>query len=234
MKDYKAVLFDLDGTLLPMDQDIFISEYFKALAKYTAPHGYETDRLVKAVWAGTGAMIGNDGTQTNEQAFWGAFRGVFGGRYVDKELFDSFYDTEFDSLKKVTEPTENADIIIKSLKKRGITVIVASSPIFPMSAHIKRMIWAGLDPDDFQYISAYENSRWCKPEPLYYKEIVDKNGLKPKDCLMVGNDVSDDLPAKETGMDVFIITDCLINTKNIDFSAYPHGGMADLMKFLDI
>ena len=35
----KAVLFDLDGTLLPMDQEVFIQSYFKHLARLLAPLG---------------------------------------------------------------------------------------------------------------------------------------------------------------------------------------------------
>ena len=34
----KYVLFDLDGTLLPMDQDVFVRAYFGALAKKLAPY----------------------------------------------------------------------------------------------------------------------------------------------------------------------------------------------------
>ena len=37
----KTVLFDLDGTLLPMDQDNFVKAYFKNLAIKLAPHGYD-------------------------------------------------------------------------------------------------------------------------------------------------------------------------------------------------
>ena len=35
----KMVLFDLDGTLLPMDMDVFTRGYFKLLAKKAAPRG---------------------------------------------------------------------------------------------------------------------------------------------------------------------------------------------------
>ena len=30
---YKTVLFDLDGTLLPMNQDVFVKTYFSCLAE---------------------------------------------------------------------------------------------------------------------------------------------------------------------------------------------------------
>ena len=48
----KVVLFDLDGTLLPMDQDEFVKAYFGGIAKKLAPYGYEPNKLVKSIWAG--------------------------------------------------------------------------------------------------------------------------------------------------------------------------------------
>ena len=36
-----TILFDLDGTLLPMDNDAFTRGYFKLLAARLAPLGYE-------------------------------------------------------------------------------------------------------------------------------------------------------------------------------------------------
>ena len=62
-----TVLFDLDGTLLPMDQDVFTTGYFKSLCKKVAPLGYEPEKLVKAIWAGMAAMVKNDGSETNEK-----------------------------------------------------------------------------------------------------------------------------------------------------------------------
>ena len=74
----KAVLFDLDGTLLPMDQDVFVKAYFSGIAAKLAPFGYEPKALIDAIWAGTVKMIKNDGRITNEEAFWNCFISVYG------------------------------------------------------------------------------------------------------------------------------------------------------------
>ena len=52
-----TVLFDLDGTLLPMDNDVFTKVYFKLLVQKLAPYGYEQQELVDAIWSGTAAMV---------------------------------------------------------------------------------------------------------------------------------------------------------------------------------
>ena len=70
----KAVLFDLDGTLLPMDQDQFVMSYFMGLAKWLAPKGYDSGKLKEVFWSGVAAMVKNDGTRTNEEAFWKVYR----------------------------------------------------------------------------------------------------------------------------------------------------------------
>ncbi|MBQ5749335.1 MAG: HAD family hydrolase, partial [Oscillospiraceae bacterium] len=91
----KAILFDLDGTLLPMDLDIFIKEYFSLLAQTAAPHGYKPDDLIGAVWAGTKAMLNNDGGASNEVRFWDAFAGILGEQVRQLEpLFAEFYRTK--------------------------------------------------------------------------------------------------------------------------------------------
>ena len=93
----KMVLFDLDGTLLPMDMDVFTGGYFKMLAAKAAPYGYELSSLVKAIWHGTAAMVKNDGSCKNEDAFWKDFSSTYGSKALkDKVIFDEFYANEFE------------------------------------------------------------------------------------------------------------------------------------------
>jgi len=228
------VLFDLDGTLLPMDQDIFVKSYFSNLAAELAPHGYDPKELIDAVWHGTYAMIANDGKQTNEEAFWHYFCSRFGeDARKDLPLFDAFYRTGFDRVQDVCGYTPKAAEIIAKLKQKGLRTALATNPIFPAVATEKRIRWAGLSPDDFELYTTYENCRYCKPNPAYYRDIIDQLNVSPEECLMVGNDISDDLPAASLGMQVFILTDCLINKNESDFSEYPHGNSDALSKFID-
>ena len=88
-----TVLFDLDGTLLPMDNDVFTKVYFKLLVQKLAPYGYEQQELIDAIWSDTAAMIKNNGIQTNYNVFWKAFAATLGERVYDaKSVFDEFYE----------------------------------------------------------------------------------------------------------------------------------------------
>lgn len=232
--DIKTILFDLDGTLLPMDQDLFTKAYFDGLSKKLAQYGYEPKRLVGGVWHGTKAMVKNDGTQTNEQVFWKEFASLFGEKvYEDIGKFNEFYATDFDKLKSYCGYNEQANKTILALKEKGYTLVLASNPVFPMTAQKKRMLWAGVDPDDFALITSYENSHYCKPNPLYFKEIAERLGVKPSDCLMVGNDTTEDGAAKLMGADFFLLTDCLLNKEGKDISKFRRGSFVQLLNYIE-
>ena len=228
-----TVLFDLDGTLLPMDQDVFVKTYFGLLAKRLAPLGYEPTELIKAIWAGTKAMINNVGEKTNEEVFWDDFASRY-GEEARKDLpeFDAFYREDFDKVKEVCGFNSKARKVIEFLKQKEIHVVLATNPIFPAIATEKRIGWAGLVTEDFELYTTYENSKYCKPNLEYYKEIVNKLDVKPEECLMVGNDVGDDMVAEKIGMKVFLLTDCLINKTDADVSEYPNGNFDDLIEYI--
>ena len=225
----KAVLFDLDGTLLPMDQDEFVKGYFRLLAKKLAPYGYEPDKLVKAVWHGTGAMIQNDGSCTNEVVFWKDFTNIFGEQARSHEpVFAEYYEKDFQQVKNICGYTPKAAEIVRSLKAAGVRVALATNPVFPAIATESRIRWAGLEPEEFQLYTTYENIGFCKPNLDYYREILRRMELDAADCLMVGNDVDEDMVAGQLGMEVFLLTDHLINKSGMDINAFPHGSFDDL------
>ena len=230
----KTILFDLDGTLIPFVQDDFIRAYFKHLVARIAPMGYDGEKIIAALWKGTGAMLKNDGTATNRQAFWDRFAQELGiGALALEGILDDFYTQEFNKVRETLKETVDRSSMIRSLREKGYTLVLATNPIFPAVAVQTRMSWVGLTSEDFDYITTYENSRFCKPRAEYYSEVAEKIGVSPEECLMVGNDVGDDMPAMNLGMRVFLLTDCLINTKNEDISAYPHGDFDALFDFIN-
>ena len=229
----KAVLFDLDGTLLPMNQDAFVEDYMKRLASAMAAQGYDPKTLVGAIFSGIAAMTGNDGSRTNEEAFWDAFCAVFGpDARKDEHFFLEFYSTDFQKVQGVCGLQSMAADLIEMLKGKGTRRILATNPLFPALATRSRVRWAGLRTDDFEWITTFENSSFCKPNPDYYREILGKTKLCPEECIMVGNDVREDMIAGELGMQVFLLTDCLINKDGEDISRYPHGDFSALVAYL--
>lgn len=228
-----TVLFDLDGTLLPMEQEDFVKAYFGALGAYMTPYGFEPEELVKSVWACTRQMMQNDGSVPNRDRFWSSFADLCGAEAAAHRAdFDRFYSTDFEKARVATRVQPLAAECIRILKEKGYRLILATNPIFPQAATYARIRWAGLDPADFAWITTYENAGYCKPNPGYYAEILDRVGAEASDCLMIGNDVREDMCAAALGMEVLLLTDCLINDKGLDVSPFRQMDFSGLRNFI--
>ncbi len=199
-----TVLFDLDGTLLPLEQDVFLEKYLSLVARYMAKYGFDPKQMVKGIMYGTKAMLKNDGGALNCERFWDAFSAFFGRDMRDYEpILDSFYRNEFAGALEVIYPDVRAAQCVSRLKEKGYTVAAATSPVFPEVATRARIKWAGVNWDDFALVTTYDNCLFCKPNPAYYQEILDKLGKTAEECLMVGNDVGEDMCVSEMGMETF-------------------------------
>ena len=231
--DINTILFDLDGTLLPMDQEKFVNVYFKMLAAKLVPYGYEPQQLINAILAGIEAMIKNDGSQLNEDAFWKRFVDIYGDKVLaDKPVFEDFYKNEFQDARLFCGFNPKAAETVRSLKDKGYRVVLATNPLFPSIATESRIRWAGLEPSEFDLYTTYENTSYCKPNLDYYRDILKRIDCRPEECLMVGNDVGEDMVVEALGMQAFLLTDCLINTQKKDITAYLHGSFEQLLSML--
>ncbi|MBR5439084.1 MAG: HAD family hydrolase [Clostridia bacterium] len=231
----KNVLIDLDGTLLPMDFDVFLKGYMQSVSNTAGDVCLTKEAFTKGLWAGIVKMMQNDGSSTNEDAFWAAFSFVTGvSKQIADPILNEYYNSKFGEVKEYCGFDKNAKILVEKLKNCGYSLILATNPVFPKIGTFNRLKWAGVDFDSFTYVSTYENSSYCKPNLKYYEEILAKFNLNASECLMIGNDVLDDMVALNLGMQTFLLTDCLINKNNEDLSKYEKGSFEDLFKALDI
>ena len=121
----KNILFDLDGTLLPMVQDEFVKFYMPLLAKSYIAAGIEVEprSFIGSVWKGYEAMVKNDGSRTNREAFWSFMEESLPTSVEESEaLAVKFYDTDFNQAIQVTRPSPFADAAVKEAKRKGLGV----------------------------------------------------------------------------------------------------------------
>lgn len=229
----KTVMFDLDGTLLPFEQEEFIKLYFGGLCKKLVPFGYDPDSVVKYVWKGTKAMAENDGSRVNEEAFWETFRAAFPDKPDVREHCNEFYVKEFDGVKSCLKYVQNHKPMIERLKKAGFEVVLATNPLFPQCAVDTRLAWVGLNSEDFVYITNYSNSRFCKPNPKYFTELIEKLGRQPAECVMVGNSVAEDiLPTRALGIESFLADEFTENPTGADISEFRRGTIEQAEEYI--
>jgi FMN phosphatase YigB (HAD superfamily) len=207
----KAVLFDLDGTLLPMEQSVFIQEYLKEISLAVQP-AIEPDAFRQALLASTWVMSSSNNPEyTNEEVFWRDFQARLGNKLTNvRPLLEDFYSEKFCSLSYVSNPCQEAGILVNAAVTRGLRLVLATNPLFPLSAILDRMSWAGVAKYPWELITSYEIMHYCKPHQGYYLEIARQLGVSPDECLMVGNNVEEDLVAGELGMKTYLVTDCLL------------------------
>ncbi len=227
-----TILFDLDGTLIPFWQKDFIDNYMRLLGSKCTALGLAMPQAIEAIWQGTAAMIKNDGSRLNHQRFWQTYSQILGEQVLAMEpYFDQFYAEEFDQIKQVLGNKVLDKAFIEALKAKGYTIILATNPLFPPQAIATRLAWLGLAMADFDHITHYSNSHFCKPNLGYYREILQIIGKEPADCLMVGNNVHEDMVAAELGLDVYLITDYLENEKDLPYQQFKHGDVTQFKQF---
>lgn len=209
---YRAILFDMDGTLVPMDTEAFTKGYFVFLFSKLAKYGLDPKAFAGQMWAGVAAMVKNDGTVTNEEAFWTKFEELTGIRkdVINEECLE-FYGNDFHKAQQFTGENPLAAKAIAEAREKAEYVVLATNPLFPMVGQHTRMSWVGLEPEQFDLITSYESDTYCKPNPMYFVSICERLNVKPEECLMIGNDEGEDMAAASSiGMDCYLVTDCRI------------------------
>ncbi len=192
-----TILFDLDGTLLPMDTELFTKKYFKELAIKLKDY-FTPEEITKNIWGSTKYMISNvDSNKTNEEAFFEDFyERIEHEAEVLNPIFEDFYEKDFNNIKSVASQNKYMINAVSLLKEKGYNLVVATNPLFPERAVLHRIEWAGLNVEDFMFITSFEKMHYCKPQLKFYEEILTNINKKPTNCLMVGNDIEEDMIAK--------------------------------------
>ena len=228
-----AVLLDLDETLLDLDTDDFLKRYFKKLGEHLAPF-VDRETFADNLWASTGAMVySTDPDLTNREAFIRHFSTwVQHPQEVVWPCIDEFYDKVFPALQGNAGPFPGVPEVIEKLRKEGKTLVLATNPIFPLSAIAHRIAWAGLSIDDFSLVTSYEKMHFCKPNPRYFLEISEMINIAPEKCLMAGNDPELDIKgAAEANMKTYLVDNSLPAVE-AEKGRGPVSGILDYLDYL--
>lgn len=231
----KTILFDLDGTLLPIHTDQFIGGYVKAVGRYLSDL-IAPEQLATQLWEATKQVIQSpDLSKTNAQVFGEHFFPAVGRSEAElTPHFDRFYAEEFPKLGAGLPGLPGLGRqVVQAALDQGLEIVVATNPLFPMAAIRERLRWIGAEQFPWRLITAYEEMHAAKPNPAYFAEILQLIGRRPEECLMVGNDVDEDGAAQKVGIQTFFITDHLINRNDRPLPEGRHGTLAEFLAFVE-
>ncbi|MGE5455373.1 MAG: HAD family hydrolase [Methylocystaceae bacterium] len=226
----QAVLFDLDGTLLDIDMDLFLQHYFRVMVAMAKDKNMEADQLPQLVNEAVQAMVLNrDPNKFNTQIFDEHFYPRFPvEEKIMREFFLDFYEQGFPTLHPYCARYPQIGEIMQTVFDRGMTVVIATNSLFPPTAINQRLHWAGVGDYPYALVTTYENMHFTKPHLEYYEEICRYIGVEPAECLMVGNDVGEDMVASRLGMKTFLLTERLIPAKKEIIIPDHQGTISDL------
>lgn len=192
----RAILFDLDGTLLDNDMDVFLPHYFRLLTSRTA-HIMPADDFVAHLMRATAAMMANDGRATNQEVFAAAFFPLAGHSREELEpIFADFYTDDFPLLRRYTRRKPEARQVVQRAFGLGYDVVIATNPVFPEAATWQRLDWAGIAGFPYRLVTTYENSRAAKPNLRYFEQILESIGHPAGAALVVGDEDMDMVAAR--------------------------------------
>lgn len=226
-----TILFDLDGTLLPMDAEKFEKLYFSNAAK-SVMDLISPEDLVKKLWGSTKNMVMNTELITNETVFMKDFKNSVGENYDElMKRMEAYYENEFDLAKEATWTNGEIQQAVEMLKEKGYTLVIATNPMFPRVAIEKRIQWTGLNRAYFTYVTSFEDNHYCKPQIQYYEEVLEAIDKKAEECMMVGNDDLEDTISGKLGVTTYLITDCRLSKQEKSIPAHHTGTYKDFLEY---
>ncbi|MDM8270638.1 HAD family hydrolase [Thermophilibacter provencensis] len=205
----RAVLFDMDDTLLRLNLTAFIARYVAGASSILARAARTTTMSLGAAYVrGFLAMDDQDRTDslTNEQVFNQVIYDQTGIPLDDPVIHDlmDYYESEivpgFSGGLVAARPVEGAREAIGAVHDAGLICALATNPTFSLACDRARMGWAGVSEDDFALVSTFSNSTRSKPSAQYYQEFANALGVRLEECLMVGNDATRDFARPECGL----------------------------------
>jgi FMN phosphatase YigB (HAD superfamily) len=207
----KAILLDLDDTLITANSESFFPEYVALMARRLSVLAAEETALSALRSGVRAAGTDLDPLKTTEEVFMTAFAEmVTRPREEIQAAFETFFTTDLPTLRGRVSARQKAIQLLDWLFAHDYTVVVATNPVTPETAIHQRMAWGQIPIGRYPFalITTLETMHFTKPNPHYYEEILARTGARPEETLMVGDHWEWDIEgAVNAGLNTFWVTD---------------------------
>jgi len=229
----EAVWFDLDGTLVQVDMQVFVPAYLQRLSARLAALAdpRTTARILRE--AVMQILLTPAGEQTLEELLLDSLQerlGIHPDQY--RQGLAAFCREDLAELSPLVKAHLRTRELLEACLARGWRLVLATNPIFPRAVIEARLAWGGLADLPFEIITSYETARCCKPHLAYFQGLLDALELPPDACLMVGNDTQHDLAASRAGVPTCLLTTWRIERPGERFAANWEGDHEDFLSLL--
>lgn len=233
LEQVQAVFFDLDGTLVDVDMQLFVAGYLRRLTEQMS-NQVDPVKASRVLHQAVSAMFANtDAEKTLETILYDVLKMELGMSAEDYlEALERFCQEDLDSLRPLVKGHPLSSRLIDTSLARGWKVVLATNPIFPRVVVDARLDWGTLDREAFHHVTSYETAHFCKPSPAFFEELLETMNVPAEACLMVGNDVLHDLSASQVGIRTCLLTPWCIKRPGTTFKADWQGGHEELLMLL--
>jgi len=227
--ELQGLFFDLDGTLLQVEMQQFIPAYLEDLSRQFVDN-VPAERFSRVARQAVHALLREgDAERTNRERYLAMIErhlsippGLF------EERLELWLEESLHRLSGHVSPIDHVRPLLDDCFTLGIPIILATNPVFPAAMIEARLAWSGLEDYPFNFITSYENTRYCKPQQGYFQDLLDRFELEARHCLMVGNDTEHDLAAAKVGIKTFLVDTYLIDRTDGKYSYDYRGELTDL------
>ncbi|GAB4510439.1 MAG: hypothetical protein OHK0046_07260 [Anaerolineae bacterium] len=205
----KAVLLDLDNTLLVNPDHVFAVEFMRLVDAHVEK-AWQFRGISTHVRQSLQAMLmPRTPPLTNYRLAVDVLSSATGRPTEDVlAIFEQFYLEAYSSLRQCVKTIAVVPDLVAHLQTHGYSVVIATNPVYPAVAIQQRLAWAGLSErfEDYAFVTHAENMHFAKPNPAYYAEILARVGVEPDEAVMVGDSLINDMePAGSVGLHTYHI-----------------------------
>ncbi len=179
----KAVLFDLDGTLVNSLYDLADSVNF-ALTEFSFPT-HETEKFKYFIGDGMRKLIERvlpENKSDNETI---------------EQVLDTFMNRYREHFADKTVAYEGITDLVRELSAKNLKLAIISNKIQDMAEEVAKRVLSGTD---FDIVCGKREGYPTKPDPTLTLEIINELGVKPSECVFIGDSGMDMAVAKNAGV----------------------------------
>jgi len=208
LSKYKAVLFDVGGTLLRVEPSVG-----EVYAIYARPFGFkgsgkELNQLFHREWINSGGIesLGKKSGEQAERDFWKSLVFQVFEHSGGLENFEHYFEIIYEAFARKDHWHIFDDVIdsgiLEKLKKSSVTLGVVSNWDSRLHAILRG---TGL-AEHFDFILASAEVGSAKPDKKIFIEAIRRSGVNPTEVCHIGDDLRADIQgANSVGIEAILI-----------------------------